>query len=155
MFNLTQDKIAISSNETTFLCVARCWGRISSSANGAISFTEPLHQFLDFLFECDPFLVRVNKLNSTNVSIFELQLLYVVFKGWTQNNRKVNEILEWWFSPSELPKGRLLLKTLINILNADNLEYESRPWTTEYSILFCSIVSKTPKPPEFLSLIHI
>ena len=150
MLNLIQDKISISSNETKFLCVIRCWGKISPSSNSAINFTKPVHELLDFLFQCDPFLVRVNKLNSTNISIFELQLLYVVFKGLAQNNSKVNEILEWWFSPSELPRGRLLLKTLINILNEENLEYVSSPWRTEYRILFCRVFSKTPKSSEFL-----
>ena len=155
--NLAQKKVAISLRQTNFLCVMRCWRRMPYSArNGinitrsSINVTKPLYQFLNFIAHCDPFLVKINKVHSTNISIFELQLLYVVFEGLARKNKRVDEILEWWFSPSELYLGRSLLRALTRTLHKYSLECETRPYTTEYDILLRRPLSISPELDKVL-----
>ena len=150
--NLAQKKVAISLRQTNFLCVMRCWRRMPYSAWDRINVTKPLYQFLNFIAHCDPFLVKINKVHSTNISIFELQLLYVVFEGLARKNKRVDEILEWWFSPSELYRGRSLLRALTRTLHKYSLECETRSYTTEYDILLRRPLSISPEPDKALNL---
>ena len=60
----------------------------------------PMNQFLLMLWKHDPSALDLCKQNDTEVSIFELQLLYCIEKCRTGHGKIVHDLLSWWLPVS-------------------------------------------------------
>lgn len=85
----------------------------------------PLMRFIDLLWKTDPYAVALHHRLDYDVSVFELQLLYVIAEKRAGNMDTVDELLGWWFPASLIPEARAALNTVTRILDEERIPLTS------------------------------
>ncbi len=85
----------------------------------------PLMRFIDLLWKTDPYAVALHHRLDYDVSIFELQFLYVITENRVGNVDIVGELLGWWFPATLIPDARAALNTVTKILNEEKIPLTS------------------------------
>ena len=78
---------------------------------------KPMNQFLLILWKHDPSVLDLCKQNDTEVSIFELQLLYCIEKCRIGHRKTVHNLLSWWFPVSDEKASYALINLMAETLN--------------------------------------
>ena len=94
-------------------------GKVSEGLHGVIG------KLIWLVQECDPFVVNLNNLNDHTVSVFELQVLYVISSFRAGREKDTIEILNWWLPSVKMQKALCLIRTITHIL--DEIEIETPP----------------------------
>jgi hypothetical protein len=99
----------------------------------------PMNKFLLILWKHDPSALDLCKQNDTEVSIFELQLLYCIEKCRTGHEKIVHDLLSWWLPVSAVKIGYPLINLMAETLNKISKE------TLKGDKLLTQIISLMPK----------
>ena len=82
-----------------------------------------IRKLICLIQESDPFVVNLKHLNEETVSIFELQVLYVIESLRCGREGTTIEILKWWLPSVKIKKALCLVRTITYIL--DEIEIET------------------------------
>ena len=85
----------------------------------------PIHRLLKLLWQYDPFLVDLCQPGDSNVSVFEVQLLYAIAARRGGHSKIVNEVLAWWLPQSALNAAMRQLSTIAGILDQAGMANQS------------------------------
>lgn len=96
--------------------------------------TSAVAAFLDLLWRCDPFTVNFNPLRNKGMTLFELQVVYVLGEWRRGNHATVHELLAWWLPDVLIAHGRALIAEVSEVL--DDLEIDYRPSTWVHAHFF-------------------
>ena len=85
----------------------------------------PVGNLLKMLWQYDPFLVDLCQPGDSNVSVFELQLLYAIAARRGGYTPIVNEVLAWWLPQSALDTAMRRLSTIAGTLDQVGMATQS------------------------------
>lgn len=78
--------------------------------------TPHLQQFLDRLWNTDPFIVELNHPHDGRTTVFELQFLYAIAEMRAGHDRPVDELIAWWFPENLAIEVRHDFESLVRTL---------------------------------------
>ena len=120
--------VGLSSQELNTLVCIRGWRKGFVIQKRLCAVSNAIHRFISYLHELDPEITRLNELDDTNLSTFEVQILKILSELNANNEIKVNEILNWWFPPNCVTKARTLIGQIGFSLEDAALVFDSRTW---------------------------
>ena len=85
----------------------------------------PIGRLLKILWQYDPFLVDLCQPGDSNVSVFELQLLYAIAARRDGYSTIVNEVLAWWLPQNAMNAATRQLSTIASILDQAGMAAQS------------------------------
>lgn len=116
-------------NSTDILIVQMMRNRTTSSARGSyvgkkqilyIRLEVKLEKFIDLLIDFDPFAARFSHVLDPSMTLFELQMLYLLSEARKKNILAVKELLNWWFPLDVFSQALLIINDIVDILNLSN-----------------------------------
>ena len=103
-----------------------------------------LEKFLNLLNDFDPFAVKTSHVLDPSITLFELQLLYLLSEARKKNILVVKELLNWWFPPDIFPHALLIINEIVRILNLSK-----EHWGPEDQYIRKLLSAYVGRPSEF------
>lgn len=135
MTQKTITRSRLNSGETTVLLAIRRWRLktvdlldVKLAGPEAVRLASVLRRFMDLLRDTDPYVIQVKREDEEAVTLFELQLLYVISECRTGNTEAITEILDWWFPVRLVAAARTLLTELAAEIETQSLDFHSSAW---------------------------
>ena len=126
---------APSREEIMVVQAVRRWERnasglaeVMASGRKPVALAKSLHAFVLLIWETDPNAVKVLPLRDSGLTLFELQVLYLVSEHRSGSPAKVHGLLEWWVPESLLDEARSRLSDIVAALDGLDMAFDSRPW---------------------------
>ncbi|MBE90206.1 MAG: hypothetical protein CMM76_12310 [Rhodospirillaceae bacterium] len=85
----------------------------------------PLTRFISYIWQSDPYVVKLNKSEDHSVTLFELQLLYAISEARMSNDNTVAELLAWWLPRNLMESGKSVLAMIADLLSDYGMECQS------------------------------
>ena len=85
----------------------------------------PLTRFISYIWQSDPYVVKLNKPEDHSVTLFELQLLYAISEARIGSDNTVAELLAWWLPQNLIEPGKSVLAMIADLLSDYGMEYQS------------------------------
>lgn len=145
---------ALSAEERTVLRAIRHWCRGSESSRArptdgttpeAVSVA--LRQFLSTLRDSDPFALNLRAADDMALTLFELQVIYVLSEHQAGHTGTTAELLDWWFPADLVATGDALLGDIADALERSGIALESGPWIRDYLLAFTARRAQANRPP--------
>ena len=135
MTQKTITRARLNSSETTVLLAIRRWRLttvdlvdVKVAGPESVRLSSALRQFMDLLRDTDPYVIQVKREDDEAITLFELQLLYVISECRTGNTEATAEILDWWFPVPLVANARTLLTELTSVIETQSLDFHSSAW---------------------------
>lgn len=135
MTKRTIARAQLNSGETTILQAIRRWrlnavdlADVKVVGTEAIRLAAAARQFMDLLRDTDPYVIQVKREDEEAITLFELQLLYVISECRIGNTETTTEILDWWFPSRLVANAHALLAELTSVIETLSLEFNSSAW---------------------------
>lgn len=139
MTEKTKTRAQLSEGEETILQAIRRWrysavdlADVKIVGCERICLGGALRAFMDLLREADPYVVRVNRTTDPSITLFELQLLYILSECREGNSETTTELLDWWFPAGLVANARVLLEDLASTIDTLALAFNSSAWIRDH-----------------------
>ena len=126
---------APSWQETMLVRTVRRWQRnasglaeVTTCGREPVALAKSVHDFILPIWETDPVAVKVLPVRDSGLTLFELQVLYLVSEHRSGSPAKVRALLEWWVPESLLDEAWSRLSDIGAALDGLDIAFDSRPW---------------------------
>ncbi len=106
----------------------------------------PLQGFMGMLWQTDPHVVSLNHKWDSEVTAFEVQLLYAISAARAGNRNTISELLNWWFPEPLIEEANDKLCAVSRILNDNGAPRQSCDRLREHIL---SLSTQRVRPGSF------
>ena len=139
MTEKTKTRAQLSEGEETVLQAIRRWrysavdlADVKIVGAERVRLAGAVRPFMDLLREADPYVVRVNRTTDPSMTLFELQLLYILSECRAGNSATTTELLDWWFPDRLVANARVLLEDFAFTIDTLALAFNSSAWIRDH-----------------------
>ena len=85
----------------------------------------PLTRFISYIWQSDPYVVKLNRYADPSVTLFELQLLYAISEARVGSDDTIDELLAWWLPQNLIESGKSVLAMIAGLLSDHGMQCQS------------------------------